>query len=335
MNIWFSIATAILGFAGFWIAESIIKMKRQSSPITCPVGYECDDVIRGPHANFFGYPIVNWGFWYFLLVVAFFLLDMFLPFTQGITFWALLVTGLAVTFTAYLVAVQLFVIRKWCSWCLFSALIVLGIFVMTFLGYSTGFAGFLFDHHSLLLVIFGLATLLGTLVTTLHAITFLRFLKDFKITSRESRRLTMYSQTAWVSLGFLFLSGLGLVLSDVYREFTGSSAFLVSGIIIGILAVYELLQNTYVAPRLVKIHFGDHPEFDDHEHSFQRKLAFAFVSMGVLSWYLLMLFTNISWHEYHPMTLVGIYAGVIIIGVLLSLGLERMMYRISQRKKQQ
>ncbi len=329
MNIWFSIAVAVLGLIGFWIAEKIIKMKQKSSPITCPIGYECDDVIRGPHANFFGVPVVNMGMWYFILVSAFFILDAFLPFTREITFVALLVTGLALVFASYLVVVQLFVVKKWCSWCLFTALAVFGIFAVTFSGYSEGFAGFLFDHRNLLLVTFGLASLVGTLVTTLHAYTFARFLKDFKITQKESRRLVMYSQTAWVALGFSFLAGVGLVLSDVYREITGASAFLVIGIILGVLAVYELIQNTLIAPRLVKIHFGDHPKFDDHEHSFQRKLSIAFAVVGILSWYMLMLFTNISWHEYMPITLVLWYFGILIVGVLVGVVFESIMYRRS------
>ena len=173
--------------------------------------------------------------------------------------------------------------------------------MVAFWGFSSEFVSFLFDYRHLLSWLFVAATLIGTLVTTLHAFTFVKFLKDFKISKKEYRRLGMYSHTAWVAVGVAFMTGLGLILSDTYREITGNSEFLVMGVILGILVVYELVQNTVVAPRLIDVHFGDHPELDDHEHSYQRKLAFASVSVGVLSWYLLMIFSNLSWHEYSPM----------------------------------
>lgn len=333
MNIWFSIIIAILSLVGFWIAEKIITMKKGDHPITCPIGFNCDEVIRGPHSKFLGIPVVNVGMWYFVFISAFFILNSIIPFSQNFIFITLLITGFALGFSAYLVGVQLFVIKKWCSWCLFTALIVFGIFTTAFIGYSEGLTDFLLDYRSILMVIFVAASIVGTFIATLYAYTFIKFLKDFKITSKESRRLTMYSQTTWVALGFVFLSGLGLVLSDVYREVTGASAFLVIGIVIGFLVFYELIQNTSISPKLVKIHFGDHPKLDDHEHDFQRKLALSFAIVGVVSWYLLLLFTNISWHEYMPITLVFWYLGAIILSVVVGLLFERIIYRQSRLQK--
>ena len=230
----------------------------------------------------------------------------------------------------------MFVIKKWCSWCLMSALINVLLFSIAFIGYSTGTIGFLFDHQDLLKWIFVAATLVGTLVTTLHSFIFVKFLKDFHISKLEFKRLGMYSHTAWVAIGFTFLSGVGIALTDTYREVTGNSEFLVMAIIIGVLVVYELVQNTHIAPRLINLHFGEHPKMDDHEHSYQRKLSFSLVAVGLISWYLLMLFTHLSWFRYDPLFLVGLYSAVVIAAVLLSLSVEHTIYRkslLSKKKK--
>lgn len=333
MNTWYVIITALFGLTGFWIADKISIMKKKDEPITCPIGYDCDSVVRGPYSKFLGVPVVEVGRIYYLLVSAFFIINMFVPFPQDAIFVAILVAGMAMIFSLYLTAIQLFVIKQWCTWCLMSGLINILLFVVTFVGYSSGTIGFLFSHQDLLRWIFVGATMVGTLATTLHSFIFVKFLKDFHISKPEFRRLGMYSHTAWVAIGFTFLSGLGIVLTDTYREVTGNSEFLVMSIIIGVLAVYELIQNTYIAPRLVNIHFGEHPKIDDHEHAYQRKLAFSFVAVGLMSWYLLMLFTHISWHEYSPLFLVGLYAGILILAVLLSLFVEHTIYQKSVLKK--
>jgi uncharacterized membrane protein len=326
MEIVYTIITILLGMIGFWIAEKIILMKKKPEPITCPIGYSCDEVIRGKYSHFFGIPTVNVGRLFYLGISAFFLAGLVIELPRTLTFTVLLIAGLALLCSVYLVLVQLVVIKKWCSWCLFSALINLLIFISVFVGFSSLFVDFLFDYRHLLSWVFTGATLVGTLVTTLHGIIFIKFLKDFEISKKEYGRLQMYSQTAWVAIAFTFLSGLGLVLSDTYREITGNSEFLVMGIIIGILVVYELVHNMIVAPRLIDIHFGDHPELDDEEHGFQRKMAFSSVAVGVVSWYLLMIFSNLSWHEYEPMFLVWLYAGIVLLAVALSLTFERVIY---------
>lgn len=335
MNTWYIVITAALGLFGFWIADKISQMKKKDKPITCPIGYECDSVVRGPYSKFLGIPVAEIGRVYYILVAAFYITHAFVLFPQNAIFIAVLVTGLATMFSLYLTAIQLFVVKKWCSWCLMSALVNILLLTITFVSYSSGTIGFLFSHQDFLKWIFVAATLVGTLVTTLHSFIFVKFLKDFHISKVEVKRLDMYSHTAWVAIGFTFLSGLGIVLTDTYREVTGNSEFLVMGIIIGVLVAYEFIHNTYIAPRLVNLHFGEHPKLDDHEHAYQRKLSFSFVAVGLMSWYLLMLFTHLSWHEYDPLFLIGLYAVVLFAAVGLSLLVEHTIYKKSLLAKKQ
>lgn len=333
MDITFSIITIVLGLLGFLISEKIILMKKKPEPITCPVGYSCDEVIRGKYSTFFGIPTVNIGRLFYLLITSYFLITLFLPMPLELQFAVMLISGFALLTSIYLTLVQLLVIKKWCSWCLFSALINLLLFGVIFSSFSETFVSFLFDYRDLLEWLFAAGTLVGALVTTLHASRFIIFLKDFEISRKEYHRLTMYSQTAWFAIALTFLSGLGLVLTDTFREITGNSEFLIMGIIVGVLVVYEFVQNMIVGPRLIDIHFGDHPKLDDAEHNYQRKLAISFAMLGVVSWYMLLLFANLSWHEYDPIFLVWIYTGVVIIAVILALLFERIIYRKSLKEK--
>lgn len=332
MSIWLTISLAILGFIGFWIADHVLRMKRGVAPATCPFGQDCGGVIHGRYSSFLGVPVAQMGRAYYLAVSAFFLLSSIVALPRIYLFIAMIVTGVGLLFSLYLVSIQLFVLKKWCTWCLFSALTTILIFIVSFIGFSEQFIGFLFNYRDLLDWLFIASSLVGALVSTLYALKFVRFLRDFHISKKEYYRLQMYSHTAWFAIGFTFLSGLGLVLTDVYREVTGNSEFLVLGIIIGILVVYEFFQNTIVGPRLIDIHFGEHPQLDDEEHHYQRKVAFAFTSIGFFSWYLLLLFANLSWHEYQPLTLVAIYVGLIIASVVIGLVVERNIYRKSTTK---
>ena len=113
MNIWYPIITALLGFVGFWIADKIIRMKKKDEPIICPIGYDCDEVVRGPYSKFFGISTVKLGRIYYLIIPAFYILSLFLEMPRQLIFVAVLISGAALLFSIYLTILQLFVIKKW------------------------------------------------------------------------------------------------------------------------------------------------------------------------------------------------------------------------------
>ena len=155
----------------------------------------------------------------------------------------------------------------------------------------------------------------------------MRFLRDFEISKRESRRLSMFSHTAWVAITLAFLSGLGLVMTDVYGNITEGSEFMVILMIMGILVVYEIVVNLFIGPKLIDVHFGDHPELEDHHHTMLRKTSFAFVAVGVISWYSLLLFTTVSFYRYSTWFLMVMYLVLLIVGVGVALYAEHLFYK--------
>ena len=174
-----------------------------------------------------------------------------------------------------------------------------------------------------------LGVIAGTVLTTLYAYIFVNFLNDFEISRKEGRRLEMFSHSAWVALGLSFLAGLGILLTDYNFEYSHANQTIVMIVVTGMLIVYEVVVNMVIGPRLVGIHFGDRPELDDHAHSLQRKIAFAFVGVGVISWYVLLLLSVFNWFSYSSGQILIGYVVLLVLGVLVTSLVEVVMYRKS------
>jgi hypothetical protein len=203
------------------------------------------------------------------------------------------------------------------------------ILVMSFLGFQASFGSYLFGIHDVLSWLFIFMTVVGVVSSTLHARTFIKFLKDFEISPRESKRLAMFSHTGWVAIFLAFLSGLGLVLTDIYGNIVGSAKFMPTLIIFGIIVVYEVVVNMFIAPKLIDVHFGDHPELDDHHHAMLRKTSFAFVAVGVVSWYSLLLLRALHFYGYSSLSMLIIYVVMLLLAVGVSMYAEYLYYKRS------
>lgn len=325
--IWYTIGIIISGIGGFLLANYIARNKFDSEHLVCPLGQSCDQVINGRFSHFFGVPVEKMGRLYYVAVVAFYVISLFADFSQTVMGYALLITGISFAFSMYLTMTQLFVLKKWCTLCLGSAALSFMILVLAFLGFESSFADFIYSYRDLLHWIYVVAVLVGVVVTTIHMTTFMKFLRDFQISRQEERRLRMFSHTAWVAIIAVVLSGIGLVLTDVYNDIVGGEVFIVMVAIVGILIIYEVVVNMIVAPRLIDLHFNEDSKMDDHEYSYQRKLAFAFSAIGVVSWYMLLLFSTVSFYPYTSATMFIIYAVLLVIFVVIALIAEHMMYK--------
>ncbi len=135
------IALFALGVAGFLVARHIYKHKKsEEHPLVCMVGFDCDAVVHSDYSRFFGIPLEFLGMSYYGLVSLFYMSILFIP---GILHTALvgvmiLLSSGAFLFSLYLIAIQMFVLKKGCSWCFVSAGISTMIFTITFLFYDVG-----------------------------------------------------------------------------------------------------------------------------------------------------------------------------------------------------
>ena len=329
MSILYTIGIILFALAGFLLAGYIAKTKNRGEDIVCPLGHSCNSVITSRFSKFFGIRVEMIGLVYYLGIFIFYLSSLFVYIPQTLVFYVLLITSLAFVFNLHLLVVQLIVLKKWCTTCLFSSAASFLILVMSFLGFESSFGNYLFGYHDVLEGVFLFSVLVGVITASLHARTFIKFLRDFEISKRESNRLSMFSHTGWVAITISFLSGLGLVLTDVYGNITEGSEFMVVAIVLGVLVMYEIVVNLFIAPKLIDVHFGDHPELDDHHHMMLRKTSFAFVGVGVVSWYVLLLLTTVSFYGYSTWFLLVLYIGLLIIAVGVTMFAEHIYYKKS------
>ncbi len=125
----FLIALALGGFA---LATFIHFKKKQEIPLVCPiVGHSCDPVVHSDYSRLLGIPLEILGmFYYGIIGIAYIALavtpDLGSSVLSSLLFFLSL---LALIFSSYLTAVQAFVLRQWCTWCLISALLCTLIFL--------------------------------------------------------------------------------------------------------------------------------------------------------------------------------------------------------------
>lgn len=327
--IFLTLGIIISAIGGLLLSLYISKNKHSDDHMVCPLGQSCAPLVNGRFSRFLGMPIEKIGIAFYISVIVIYLATLFRTVPDWVLVVGVLMSGISFAFSMYLTIIQLFIVKKWCTISLFSTAITFLIIVLAFIGYEGVFAEFAYTSRDLLKWLYAGGVVIGTLTTTLHARTFVKFLRDFEISRKEENRLEMFSQTAWIAIGLSFLTGLGLVLTDRWREFTDSNAFIVMVVIMAILIVYEVVMNMVIGPKLIGIHFGDHPELDDHKHSFQRKLAFSSIAVGMVSWYSLLLLTVFDWFSYSSGALFVAYVVLITAAVSIISLVETVIYRKS------
>lgn len=129
----------LLGIAGFAIAQYIFvkKTEHQKSSgsaraLVCPLGHTCDPVIHSPYSFFFGIRVEVLGMAYYGSVII--LHAILLAFSglalPVLSLGMLAATAAAFLFSLYLTFVQAFLLKIWCTWCLFSASLCTLIFLL-------------------------------------------------------------------------------------------------------------------------------------------------------------------------------------------------------------
>ncbi len=138
---------AFLGFTGFAVARHIHAEKKSARPLVCPINFDCDGVVHSNFSKIFGIPLELLGMFYYACVCLGYTVLAFVPqiLPSNLKSGLLLVSMFAFLFSIYLTIVQSLVLKKFCSWCLVSAILCVFIFSFTFALYDlSGVFGFYF-----------------------------------------------------------------------------------------------------------------------------------------------------------------------------------------------
>jgi uncharacterized membrane protein len=307
----------LLGSAGFSIATYIYEKKQKKKKLICPLRASCDTVIHSTHARFLGIEVEKLGMAYYgaiLLLHALMLLNPTL-YPDTFAFLAILFSSGAVLFSLYLISVQAFVLRSWCTWCVLSAFTSIAIFIFTLLSPFHGARELFTEYRYVIVILHLIGVILGVGTATLSDILFFRFLKDYKIAEEESMTLGVLSQVVWFALALLIISGTALYVVNA-DTLAHSGKFLTKLIAIAVLVINGFLLNSLIAPSLVKISFIKDDPANDTRFRKLRTLSFALGAISIVSWYFIFVLGALRGMAFDFKGLLTLYGALILVAVV-------------------
>lgn len=124
----------IFALFGLSICIYIFKKKGKGDHLVCPIGNSCNFVLYSDYSKTFGIRNELGGIlFYFLTAIIYFYILLEIPLAPIIIATYLFASLCAFMFSLYLIFVQAFIIKKWCAWCVTSAIISTTIFFISFL----------------------------------------------------------------------------------------------------------------------------------------------------------------------------------------------------------
>lgn len=283
----FSWSPVLFGLAGLILALYIYTTKQNKAKVlVCPIGGHCDAVVNSKYSKFLGVSVELMGALYYAFIIIVYSLIAIFPdlFPAEILFFVTSFSVLAFFFSLYLVFIQAFTLKNWCTWCLFSAGFTTFIAITALFGAKFDLIGLLVEYKKIVVIFHALAAALGVGATTVTDILFFKFLKDFRISKEEKSIADTMSHIIWVALGILIVTGIGLYLPRA-MDLAESSKFLVKVVIVAVIALNGLVLNFIVSPRLTNIVFGSGKGGLGSEPRLYRKLSFASGAVSIVSWY--------------------------------------------------
>ncbi len=126
----------LLGLTGYLLAQYIYRKKKTERPLVCPLRSNCDLVITSRYSKIAGIPVEALGMMYYMLIAIFHAVVIGFPciVTPAVMLVAFIISGCAFLFSLYLISIQAFVLKQWCTWCLCSAFLCAAIFLETCAG---------------------------------------------------------------------------------------------------------------------------------------------------------------------------------------------------------
>ena len=146
----------------------------------CPRNAPCDTVVNSAYATTLGIPNEILGVAYYTIVGTLYALTLVYPMliTGELVLALAIATSIGVLLSIYFIALQAFVLRAWCLWCLGSAVANIVLLIALF-GYPThDFFALLAVHKTWWVIIHNIGFILGLGGATITDVLFFKFLKD-------------------------------------------------------------------------------------------------------------------------------------------------------------
>ena len=127
---------SLLGLSGFLLASYIYSKKKTKKKLICPMRSNCDTVIHSDYSKILGIPVEILGMIYYAIIGCVYSIVFIIDMWSFLIAMILLgISFCAVLFSVYLISIQAFVVKHWCTWCLCSAFISILIAGLSYLHY--------------------------------------------------------------------------------------------------------------------------------------------------------------------------------------------------------
>lgn len=126
----------ILATVGLLDSWYIFYKKQKNEKLVCFVGQDCNEVVNSKYSHIYGVPNEVLGIIFYLSVLGLVgLVALGTAELHGISLIAVihLTAFFALLLSIFLTAIQAFVLKAWCEYCLVATFANLGIFVLAFL----------------------------------------------------------------------------------------------------------------------------------------------------------------------------------------------------------
>lgn len=124
---------AVVGLLDSWY---IFYKKQKNEKLVCFIGEDCNEVVNSKYSHIYGMPNEVLGIIFYLLVLGIVgLVTLGTTEFHGISLIAVihLAAFFALLLSIFLTAIQAFVLKAWCEYCLVAMIANFGIFVLAFL----------------------------------------------------------------------------------------------------------------------------------------------------------------------------------------------------------
>ncbi len=332
-TVFFDLGPVVFGICGFFLASYVYTKKQKQENLVCPMNGSCDEVVNSRYSKFLGIPVEVFGMIYYaFIVIAYSYIslnndsvgDIFKFFMTGITVGAFF-------FSVYLVVIQAFILRKWCTWCLFSAGFTTFIFVTAVFGTDFSLTSLLAEYKGVIVIFHAFSAAIGVGAATITDIFFFKYLKDYKISETEHKTMETLSSVIWVALGVLIITGIGLFIPQS-EKLLESSKFITKVVAVLVLVLNGVMLNLSISPRMMEITFGDDFSHQKGELHFMRKLSFALGAISIVSWYTIFILGSLKSIPVSVGVGVSSYILLLFIAIIGSQVFDRVM--INKRKRE-
>ena len=318
----------ILTSIGFGIAAHIFFEKKKNKPMVCLMNFKCEDVLYSKYASFLGIPNDILGMLYYLVVGFGFAAVLFYPAIPS----NLLLFVLSITITSgflfslYLVSIQAFKIKEWCSWCLMSAIISLSIFIL--LTQTTFFENQLVNlaanYSYIIIPLYACILAVGISISTLSEILFFRFLSDNVISKEESDVLDVAHQVVWTALILLIISNYTLFIAGEFNLFS-KPRFFAKIFVLAVLVFTSFVYELFVSSKIIE-KYNKSRSLECGSERVLRKTSFILGPIIVFSWYSILLLETSVWLPLSAIQIIALYLVVLLMVGIGGLRVRRNFY---------